>query len=98
MTIWRFWLNTLVLFSRYNPPEFIELLMLFLATSLLAVYTFTPHWSYLVLSLSFVFGASISILVRQAIAPSHEPRATQVTAVLMLIISIHGLADVVRYH
>ena len=97
MRTWRFWLNTLILSSQYNPPRFVELLMLLLAIMLLGIWNFTPNWPYLVLSLSFVIGASISILVREAIAPSPQMRATQVTAVLLLIVSIYGFADLVHY-
>lgn len=71
--------------------------MLFLAIILLTTWQITPNWPYLALSLSYIVGASISILVREAIAPSPQPRATQVTAVLLLIISIYGFADLVRY-
>ena len=97
MRTWRFWLNTLILSSQYNPPRFVELLMLLLALTLLGIWSITPNWPYLVLSLSFVIGASISILVREAIAPSPQMRATQVTAVLLLIVSIYGFADLVHY-
>jgi len=48
------------------------------------IWGITPYWPYL--SLSFVIGSSVSILVREAIAP--QMRATQVTAVLLLIVSI----------
>lgn len=97
MRIWHFWLNTLILSSQYNPPRFVELLMLLLAMGLLGIWSITPDWPYLVLSLSFVVGSSISILVREAIVPSPQMRATQVTAVLLLIVSIYGFADLVRY-
>ena len=97
MTMWRFWLNTLVLSSQYNPPRFVELLMLLLAIALLGIWQITPYWPYLALSLSYVVGASLSILVREAIAPSPQPRATQVTALLLLIVSIYGFADLIRY-
>ncbi len=97
MTMWRFWLNTLVLSSQYNPPRFVELLMLLLAILLLGIWQITPYWPYLALSLSYVVGASLSILVREAIAPSPQPRATQVTALLLLIVSIYGFADLIRY-
>ena len=97
MTMWRFWLNTLVLSSQYNPPRFVELLMLLLAILLLGIWQITPYWPYLALSLSYVVGASLSILVREVIAPSLQPRATQVTALLLLIVSIYGFADLIRY-
>ncbi len=93
MRTWRFWLHTLILSSQYNPPRFIELVMLLLAMTLLGIWQIVPNWPYLVLSLSYVVGASISILVREAIAPSPQPRATQITAMLLLIISIYGFAQ-----
>lgn len=97
MTIWRFWFQTLVLSSQYNPPRFVELLMLLLAIALLGIWQLTPRWPYLALSLSYIIGASLSILVREAIAPSPQIRATQVTAVLLLIISIYSFADLIHY-
>ncbi|WP_346016814.1 hypothetical protein [Chroococcidiopsis sp. CCMEE 29] len=97
MRIWHFWLNTLTLSSQYNPPRFVELLMLLLAIALLAIWSMIPNWPYLVLSLSYVIGSSVSILVREAITPSPQPRVTQITAVLLLIISICGFADLIRY-
>ncbi|MBD2778265.1 hypothetical protein [Iningainema tapete] len=96
MRFWRFWLHTVVLSSQYNPPRFVELLMLMLAITMLAISTvFSTEKSYIyvVLGLSFVIGASMSILVREAIAPSPQTRITQFTALLLLIISIYGFAD-----
>lgn len=96
MRRWQFWWNTLIQASEYNPPRFVELLMLLLAMALLGVWGITEKWPYLVLSLSYVVGSSTSILIREAIAPSPYPRITQVTAVLLLIISFYGFADLVR--
>lgn len=96
MRFWRFWLHTVVLSSQYNPPRFVELLMLMLAITMLAistVFTIEKSYIYVVLGLSFVIGASMSILVREAIAPSPQTRITQMTALLLLIISIYGFAD-----
>jgi len=45
MRIWHFWLNTLILSSQYNPPRFVELLMLLLAIGLLGM-GITPYWPY----------------------------------------------------
>lgn len=97
MRSWRFWLNTLILSSQYNPPRFVELLMLLLAIGLLGIWQITPKWPYLVLSLSFVVGSSISILVREAIAPTPQRRLTQLAALLLLVVSIYGFADLVHY-
>lgn len=97
MAIWRFWFHTFMWSSQYNPPRFVESLMLLLAIALLGIWQITPSWPYLALSLSFIVGASLSILVREAIAPSPQIRATQVTAVLLLIISIYGFVDLIQY-
>jgi len=90
MRIWHFWLSTFILSSQQNPPRFVELLMLLLAMTLLGIWQIVPSWPYLVLSLSYVVGASISILVRETFLPSPQTRATQITAVLLLVISIYG--------
>lgn len=71
--------------------------MLLLAIALLGIWQITPGWPYLALSLSYIVGSSLSILVREAIAPSPQMRITQVTAILLLIISIYGFIDLVQY-
>jgi predicted neutral ceramidase superfamily lipid hydrolase len=103
MRIWNFWVNTLILSSQYNPPRFIELLMLTLAIAMLIIATITPEKPYLVLGLSFVTGASISILVREAISttnhshpPSSQRLITILTSLLLLGISIYGFVDLIR--
>ncbi|WP_085960735.1 hypothetical protein [Cylindrospermum stagnale] len=90
------WINGFILSSQYNPPQFVELLMLFLAIAMLSIATILPDRPYLVLGLSFVVGASISILVREAIAPSPQMRVTQLTALLLLSISLYGFADLIN--
>ncbi|MBF2004785.1 hypothetical protein ACF3DV_31825 [Chlorogloeopsis fritschii PCC 9212] len=96
MRSWRLLLSTLILSSQYNPPRFVELLMLTLAIVMLAISTVLPAQEpYMVLGLSFVVGASISILVREAIAPSPQTRITQFTAILLLIVSIYGFIDII---
>ena len=68
--------------------------MLLLAIAMLAIASILPNDTpYLILGLSLVVGASISILVREAIAPSPQRRITQITASLLLIISLYGFAD-----
>ncbi|MDZ8023659.1 MAG: hypothetical protein RMX97_03025 [Nostoc sp. DedQUE11] len=96
MRFWYFWFNSFILSSQYNPPRFVELLMLFLAIAMLAIATILPDRPYLILGLSLVVGASISILVREAIAPSPQTRITQVTALILLIISLYGFADLMH--
>jgi len=95
MRFWNFWLNSFILASQYNPPRFVELLMLLLAIAMLAIASILPDRPYLILGLSLVVGASISILVREAIAPSPQTRITQLTALLLLFISLYGFADLI---
>lgn len=78
--------------------------MLLLAIALLLVWGasdviwgFSQGWPYLVLSLSYAIGAAVSTLVREALTPSPQPRVTQVTAVLLLIISCYSFSDLMRY-
>ncbi len=82
------WIYTLLLLSRYNPPRFIELMMLATALIMLITYMFTSAIPYLVLGLSFVIGASASILVRETIEPTPQTRVTKTAALLLIIISI----------
>ncbi|MFM6106174.1 MAG: hypothetical protein ACKPE3_10355 [Sphaerospermopsis kisseleviana] len=103
MRLWNFWVNTLILSSQYNPPRFIELLMLLLAIAMLIISKIIPDTPYLVLGLSFVLGASISILVRETISirenvhpPLYQRLITQFTACLLLSISIYGFVDLIR--
>ncbi len=94
----RFWFHTFILASQYNPPQFIELLMLIIAIASIAVSILLPKdKAYMVLGLSLVFGSAISILVRETIIPSHENRATQITAFLLLITSLYGFADILQH-
>ncbi len=103
MRIWNFWLNSLILSIQYHPPRFVELLMLTLAIAMLAISIIVPDRPYIILGLSFVVGASTSILVREAMSPhTHhntvftQQRITQLTALLLLGISIYGFADLIH--
>ncbi|MBV6624890.1 MAG: hypothetical protein KI793_18510 [Rivularia sp. (in: Bacteria)] len=90
------WIHTLILASQYNPPRFVELIMLGMALIMLTISTFIADLPYLVLGLSFVVGASASILVREAIAPTPQSRVTKITALLLLVVSIYGFADLLK--
>ncbi|MDH6066357.1 hypothetical protein NWP26_03535 [Chrysosporum ovalisporum APH033B] len=96
MRLWNFWLNSFILASQYNPPRFVELLMLTLAIAMLVIATILPDIPYLILGLSLVVGASASILVREAMDPSPQTRITQFTALLLLLISIYGFFDLLH--
>lgn len=93
MRLWRSWWQTLVLSTQYNPPQFIEVIMLLLAMALLGFWSVTGDLPYLVLCLSYVLGSSISMLVREAIIPSTDFHITQVLSVLLLYISVIILID-----
>jgi hypothetical protein len=97
MRIWHFWSNSLIFLTQYNPPQFVELLMLLLAVILLGIWSITPNWAYEVLAWSYVAGVSASMWVRSLLVPSYQTRTTQVTAVLLLIISIYGFSDLIHY-
>jgi hypothetical protein len=70
--------------------------MLGMALIMLTISTFINDLPYLVLGLSFVVGASASILVREAIAPTPQSRVTKLTALLLLFVSVYGFADLLR--
>ena len=93
---WRFWWNTLILACQHNPPQFVELVMLLLALVLLGAWLMTPQWPYLILAWSYVVGVSASVWVRSLLASTHQTRATQVSALILLLLSIYGFADVIH--
>jgi len=100
MRIWNFWINTLISSIEYHPPRFVELLMLMLAIPMLIISIIIPDKPYIILGLSFVIGASTSILVREAMCYNGENytfliegRITQFAALLLLGISVYGFAD-----
>ncbi|WP_017717305.1 hypothetical protein [Kamptonema formosum] len=97
MRFWQFWRETLILCSQHSPPRFIEMVMLLLAMPLLLLWGLTEKWPYLVLSLSYVVGSSSSVLIRERIAPSPYPQVIQLTAVLLLIVSLYSFAELTRY-
>lgn len=95
MRRWHFWWQTLVLSTQYNPPQFIELLMLILGFFLLLIWVGNQQWPYLVLSMSYVAGSSTSILIREAMIPSPGLQLTQKLAILLLIMSLYTLLDLI---
>ncbi|NET02205.1 MAG: hypothetical protein F6K62_12495 [Sphaerospermopsis sp. SIO1G2] len=102
MRFWHFWVNTIVSSSQYHPPRFIELLMLILAIAFLIISTIIPGQPFVILGLSFVLGASSSILVREAIFTTNyaHPPALQrifniVISLLLFCISIYGFVNLI---
>lgn len=96
MRPWQNWLNTVILSSQHNPPRFVELVMLILATVLLGLWTFTGQWPYLALSLSYIIGSSFSILVRESLGPRPQFQLTHLAALLLLIISFCSFAELIK--
>ncbi|NEP02995.1 MAG: hypothetical protein F6K58_30975 [Symploca sp. SIO2E9] len=98
MRIWQFWWRTLVLSSQYNPPEFIEHLMILWTLILGLWWGFLPDWPHLVLSASFALGAAMSMLVRELMAPSSRQRSVSVLAILVLLsYSIYAFTQLTPY-
>ncbi|VXD13416.1 conserved membrane hypothetical protein [Planktothrix serta PCC 8927] len=95
MRSWRIWWQTLVFSTQYNPPQFVEVLMLLLGILLLFLWTLTDQWPYLVLCLSYVVGSSTSMLIREALIPSPHLQLTQALAILLLMLSVYTLIDLV---
>ncbi|MGC9527269.1 MAG: hypothetical protein ACP5D7_17185 [Limnospira sp.] len=95
MRLWQTCWQNLVYSTRYNPPQFIEVVMLMLSMLLLMVWSLTGQWPYLVLCLSYVIGSSTSMLIREAIFPSSHFQLTQWVAILLLIMGFYTLMDLV---
>ena len=96
MRNFRLWWNILVLSSQYNPPQFVELVMVFLFLTLLVIWEATDSWPFLALSLSYVVGVATSVLVRETLNPSPYRYFTQILAIVLLILSIYGFIDMIN--
>ena len=71
--------------------------MLGMALIMLTISTFIGDLPYLVLGLSFVVGASVSILVREAIVPTPQTRVTKIAALLLLVVSVYIFTGLFKY-
>jgi hypothetical protein len=71
--------------------------MVLVALIMLVMWTFKPYTPFMILGWSLVIGSSISIFVREAIAPSSEARFNKIAAVLFLCISLYGFAYVMTF-
>jgi len=76
------WLRAVAIASRQDPPRFVELIMLCLSLFALLAWSFWESSYFLVLCVSYILGSSMSILVRETIAPS--PNAPLVRAIVGL--------------
>ncbi len=88
MQLWRFWWQTLVLSSQYDPPQFVELIMLLLAVILFGCWWAIGNWPYLILSLSYIVGSSASLLVRESLLPSRQFHILHAIASFSLIFGL----------
>ncbi len=91
MRIWQFWWRTLVFSTQYNPPVFVEQVMVLLTMALLLIWGFTPHWPYLVLSSSLAIGAAGSMWVRESIVPSSHAFVVFANRILPIMLLLYSL-------
>lgn len=68
--------------------------MVLLAIALAIAWGITNSWQCLILSSSYAIGASISIWVREAIAPTPQSRIAQISGAILLIYGLYGLVDI----
>lgn len=98
MRRWQHWWERLLWLVQYDPPRFIESLMLGLAIVLLLVWQvvdsndqWSGGWAYLVLSLGYAIGSALSILVRETLISLSCDRTTIATALVLLSTSSYVL-------
>ena len=96
MRPWQYWLETLILSTQHNPPRFVELVMFTLAMILLGLGSVTLRWQYLTLSLSYIIGSSVSILVGESLGSRPQFQLIHLTALLLLIISFYTFAELIK--
>lgn len=91
MRFWQRWYNNFQQACQQNPPRVVEAIMLILAIGLLLFLIFTwqglEQWPYLILSLCYCLGASVSLLVRETHRYGREPQFT-LTAAFMSAIAL----------
>ena len=93
---WVFWWRSLLFTRQYNPPEFMEQIMVLLAIALAVIWGVTNTWQCLILSSSYAIGASISIWVREAIAPTPQSQIARTLGFILLIYGLYGLTDIAK--
>lgn len=96
MRYWQLWWQSLIFSIQYDPPGFVEYLMMSFALGLGMKWFFSPEWPYLVLSSSFVIGAAISMLVREWLMPSSRKPMVLVSTLLLLAYSFSSFFYLVR--
>ncbi len=91
----RLWQHTLRLWVQNDPPRLVAAVMSLLAVPLVLVGELTHQWPYLVLGLSYGVGTALLALVCELVAPSTQSRATQLAALILLVMSINGFVHLV---
>ncbi|MEX0272189.1 hypothetical protein AB3R30_23985 [Leptolyngbyaceae cyanobacterium UHCC 1019] len=86
MRRWRSWCRGLEMTSRYNPPQLVEAVMLGLSLALCAAWWVRQDWQYLILCLSYLFGAIASILMRECVTPSPYTKQVRLTAISCFLV------------
>ena len=98
MRLWQFWWRSLVFSTQYNPPEFVEMMMMSLAMTFAVTWFYKPNeWPYLALSSSFAIGAAVSMGVRELLIPSPRQHMVGASAIVMFVCSLFGLAYLTHY-
>lgn len=92
MRICRVWWQTLWVSAQHNPPQFIEIVMLVLASVLMLAWIISQQWPYLILGVGYTLGAAASIWVRELITPHPHRRLFHATIVLVLTLMLFGLS------
>lgn len=91
MRLGQFWWRTIAMSIQHDPPRFVEFMMLLLAFFLLVIWVITDKWPYITLSLSYIIGASTSILIREAIVSLSRRQPTQAMLLTLFILSFCGV-------
>jgi hypothetical protein len=90
MRYWQMTWGRLLNYSQVNPFGFVEVLMLSLAIVLLLVWGMMAQLPYLILSLSYGIGASLSVLIRSAYFTPPQRRLNRITATGIIMLSFWG--------
>lgn len=101
MRLWQNLGDMISQLSQPDPPRFVALVLLNLALVALFLVALggAPDWPYLILSLSYAFGAAATYLVKEAVIPSPQTKLTQgLKGVLLVLLvgSVWGLTAVLQ--
>lgn len=92
MRICRFWWHTLQVSVQQNPPQFIEIVMLVLASILMLAWIILQQQPYLILGVGYTLGSAASIWVRELTSPHPPRRIFHASIILGLTLILFGLS------